>query len=66
MDRGDLQRLTKEELIELVLCAPAGERIAHHIEASKPLSSEERPEKAKSGGAKPCHDGHSSAMSERF
>ena len=64
MDRGDLQRLTKEELIDLVLRMQRPEKTSRT--SSKPPSSDrkERRDKAKPGGAKPGHEGHSRAMSE--
>jgi transposase len=64
MDRGDLERLTKEELIELVLRMQRPEKTS--CTSSKPPSSDrkERRDKAKPGGAKPGHEGHSRALSE--
>ena len=66
MDRGDLQRLTKEELIDLVLRMQRPEKTSRT--SSKPPSSDrkQRRDKAKPGGAKPGHEGHSRAMSEHF
>lgn len=64
MDRGDLQRLTKDELIDLVLRIQRPEKTSRT--SSKPPSTDrkERRDKAKPGGAKPGHEGHSRAMSE--
>lgn len=64
MDRGDLERLTKEELIDLVLRMQRPEKTSRT--SSKPPSSDrkERRDKAKPGGAKPGHEGHSRAVSE--
>lgn len=64
MDRGDLQRLTKEELIDLVLRLQRPEKTSRT--SSKPPSSDrkDRRDKAKPGGAKPGHEGHSRAMSK--
>jgi len=66
MDRSDLQRLTKEELIDLVLRMQRPEKTSRT--SSKPPSSDrkERRDQAKPGGAKPGHEGHSRAMSEDF
>ena len=66
MDRGDLQRLTKEELIDLVLKIQRPEKTSRT--SSKPPSSDrkERREQARPGGAKPGHEGHSRAMGEDF
>ncbi|WP_262267146.1 MULTISPECIES: IS66 family transposase [Microvirga] len=63
MDRTDLQRLSKEELIELVL------RLQHPPKtsrtSSKPPSTDrkQRRDQAKPGGAKPGHEGHSRILS---
>jgi transposase len=64
MDRGDLQRLTKEELIELVLRMQRPEKTSRT--SSKPPSTDrkERREQSRPGGAKPGHEGHSRAISE--
>ena len=64
MDRGDLERFTKEELIDLVLRMQRPEKTSRT--SSKPPSSDrkERRDKAKPGGAKPGHVGHSRAVSE--
>jgi transposase len=63
MDRTDLQRLTKEELIELVLRLQRPPKTSRT--SSKPPSTDrkERRDQAKPGGAKPGHEGHSRAMS---
>ena len=66
MGRFDLERLSKEELIELVL------RLQRPVKTSRTSSKppatdrKERRDKAKPGGAKPGHEGHSRAMSEDF
>ncbi len=66
MDRGDLQRLTKEELIDLVLRMQRPEKTSRT--SSKPPSTDrkERRDTAKPGGAKPGHEGHSRTMSDDF
>ena len=66
MDRGDLQRLSKDELIDLVLRLQRPEKTSRT--SSKPPASDrkERREKAKPGGAKPGHEGKARAMSDRF
>lgn len=66
MDRGDLQRLSKDELIELVLRLQRPEKTSRT--SSKPPSTDrkERREKARPGGAKPGHEGKARAMSETF
>lgn len=66
MDRTDLQRLTKDELIDLVLRLQQPAKTSRT--SSKPPSSDrkERRDKAKPGGAKPGHEGHSRALSDDF
>jgi transposase len=63
MDRTDLQRLTKEELIELVLRMQRPPKTSRT--SSKPPSTDrkERRDQAKPGGAKPGHEGHSRIIS---
>src|ERR687883_324087 len=64
MGRSELERLSKEELIELVLRLQRPEKTSRT--SSKPPSTDrkERREQAKPGGAKPGHEGHSRTMSE--
>ena len=63
MDRTDLQRLTKEELIELVLRMQHPQKTSRR--SSKPPSTDrkQRRDQAKPGGAKPGHEGHSRIIS---
>jgi transposase len=65
MQRDELERLSKAELIELVLRLQRPAKTSRT--SSKPPSTDpkERREHAKPGGAKPGHEGHSRAMSER-
>src|ERR671920_364431 len=64
MGRGELERLSKEELIELVLRFQRPEKTSRT--SSKPPSTDrkEQRERSKPGGAKPGHEGHSRVMSE--
>jgi transposase len=64
MSRFDLERLSKDELIELVLRLQRPTKTSRT--SSKPPSTDrkERREKAKPGGAKPGHEGHSRGLSE--
>jgi transposase len=64
MDRGDLERLSKDELIELVLRLQRPDKTSRN--SSKPPSSDrkERRENSKPGGAKPGHEGHFRALSD--
>jgi transposase len=64
MQRGELERLSKAELIELVLRLQRPEKTSRT--SSKPPSTDrkERRERARPGGAKPGHEGHSRALSD--
>jgi transposase len=64
MSRFDLELLSKDELIELVLRLQRPTKTSRT--SSKPPSTDrkERREKAKPGGAKPGHEGHSRGLSE--
>src|ERR671939_1566958 len=64
MRRDELERLSKAELIELVLGLQRPEKTSRT--SSKPPSTDrkERRERAKPGGAKPGHEGHSRPLSE--
>src|SRR3712207_1425366 len=63
MGRSDLERLSKEELIELVLRLQRPEKTSRT--SSKPPSTDrkEHRERSKPGGAKPGHEGHSRIIS---
>src|SRR5215203_7387368 len=65
MGRGELERLSKDELIDLVLRLQRPEKTSRT--SSKPPSTDrkEQQEKSKPGGAKPGHEGHSRTLSER-
>jgi transposase len=65
MSRDKLERLSKAELIELVLRLQRPEKTSRT--SSKPPSTDrkEQRERSKPGGAKPGHDGHSRKLSER-
>src|SRR4051812_12831793 len=64
MGRGELERLSKEELIELVLRLQRPEKTSRT--SSKPPSTDrkEQRERAKPGGAKPGHEGPSRVIRE--
>src|ERR687893_3327691 len=64
MQRDELARLSKAELIELVLRLQRPEKTSRT--SSKPPSTDpkEGREHAKPGGAKPGHEGHSRPMSD--
>jgi transposase len=63
MGRSDLERLSKEELIELVLRLQRPQKTSRT--SSKPPSTDRKQqrERSKPGGAKPGHDGHSRILS---
>ncbi len=65
MGRSELERLSKDELIELVLRLQRPAKTSRT--SSKPPSSDrkEQREKSKPGGAKPGHEGHCRSLSER-
>jgi transposase len=64
MDRGDLKKLSKDQLIELVLRLQRPKKTSQT--SSKPPSTDKkaRREHAKPGGAKAGHEGHSRALHE--
>jgi transposase len=66
MNRPELERLSKEELIELVLRLQRPGRTSQT--SSKPPSSDEKKngerEASKPGGAKPGHEGHSRKLAD--
>jgi transposase len=64
MGRSDLERLSKEELIELVLRLQQPEKTSRT--SSKPPSTDrkEQRERSKPGGAKRGHEGHSRIISD--
>jgi transposase len=63
MRRDDLERLSRDELIELVLRLQRPDKTSRT--SSKPPSTDrkEKRENAKPGGAKPGHEGHSRQLS---
>ena len=64
MDRSDLQRLSKEELIELILRLQHPEKTSRT--SSKPPSTDkkEKRENSRPGGAKPGHEPHNRKLSD--
>jgi transposase len=64
MGRSDLERLSKEELIELVLRLQRPQKTSRT--SSKPPSTDRKQQREKSqpGGAKPGHEGHSRILSD--
>ena len=64
MGRSDLERLSREELIELVLRLQRPDKTSRTSSKAPSTDRKERREQAKPGGAKPGHEGHSRVMSE--
>ena len=64
MGRSDLERLSREELIELVLRLQRPEKTSRTSSKPPATDRKERREQAKPGGAKPGYEGHSRVMSE--
>ena len=64
MGRSDLERLSKEELIELVLRLQRPEKTSRTSSKPPATDRKEQREQAKPGGAKPGHEGHSRVISE--
>ena len=64
MDRTDLQRLSKEELIELVIQLQRPDKTSRN--SSKPPSTDkkERRENSRPGGAKPGHEPHNRRLAD--
>lgn len=66
MDRDDLNRLSKDELIDLVLRLQRPAKTSRTSSKPPSMDRKERREKARPGGAKPGHEGKARAMSDRF
>ncbi|GJE58704.1 IS66 family transposase [Methylobacterium trifolii] len=64
MGRSDLERLSREELIELVLRLQRPEKTSRTSSKPPATDRKERREQSKPGGGKPGHEGHSRVMSE--
>src|SRR4028119_438922 len=64
MSRSDLERLSREELIELVLRLQRPEKTSRTSSKPPSMDRKEQREKSKPGGAKPGHEGHSRIISD--
>lgn len=64
MGRSDLERLSREELIELVLRLQRPEKTSRTSSKPPATDRKERRDQAKPGGAKPGHAGHSRVLSD--
>ena len=65
MSRDELERLSKEELIDLVLRLQRPEKTSRTSSKPPATDRKEKRENAKPGGAKPGHEGHSRTLSEQ-
>ncbi|RZL20009.1 MAG: IS66 family transposase [Sphingomonas sp.] len=64
MGRSDLERLSREELIELVLRLQRPDKTSRTSSKPPATDRKERRDQSKPGGAKPGHEGHSRVMSD--
>src|ERR687890_2222290 len=64
MGRGELERLSKEELIELVLRLQRPAKTSRTSSQPPSTDRKEQRERSKPGGAKPGHEGHSRVIGE--
>src|SRR5919199_4234497 len=64
MSRSDLERLSKEELIELVLRLQRPAKTSRTSSKPPATDRKEQREHSKPGGAKPGHEGHSRVLSD--
>ena len=64
MGRGELERLSKEELIELVLKLQRPAKTSRTSSQPPSTDRKEQRERSKPGGAKPGHEGHSRVIGE--
>ena len=64
MQRDELERLSKAELIELVLRLQRPEKTSRTSSRPPSTDPKERRERAKPGGAKPGNEGHSRPVSD--
>ena len=64
MGRSDLERLSREELIELVLRLQRPEKTSRTSSKPPATDRKERRDQARPGGAKPGHEGHSRVMND--
>ena len=64
MGRSELERLSREELIELVLRLQRPEKTSRTSSKPPATDRKEQREQSKPGGAKPGHEGHSRVVSD--
>ena len=63
MGRSDLERLSREKLLELVLRLQRPDKTPRTSSKPPATDRKERRDQAKPGGAKPGHEGHSRVLS---
>ena len=63
MGRSDLERLSKEELIELVLRLQRPQKTSRTSSKLPSTDRKQQRERSKPSGAKPGHEGHSRVIS---
>src|SRR3954466_5060017 len=64
MSRDELERLSKDELIDLVLRLQRPEKTSRTSSKPPATDRKEQRENSKPGGAKPGHEGHSRRLAE--
>ncbi|WP_244491931.1 hypothetical protein [Methylobacterium sp. Leaf361] len=64
MGRSELERLSREELIELVLRLQRPEKTSRSSSKPPATDRKEQREHSQPGGAKPGHEGHSRVVSD--
>src|ERR1039458_255066 len=64
MDRTDLQRLSKDELIELVIQLQRPDKTSRTSSKAPSTDKKERRENSRPGGAKPGHEPHNRRLAD--
>ncbi len=64
MDRTDLQRLSKEELIELVIQLQRPDKTSRNSSTPPSTDKKEKRENSRPGGAKPGHEPHNRRLAD--
>src|ERR1700709_2723621 len=64
MDRTDLQRLSREELIELVLALQRPDKTSRTSSEPPSTDKKEKRENSRPGGAKPGHEPHNRRLAD--
>src|SRR5471030_1002936 len=64
MNRNDLEQLSKDDLIEMVLRLQRPDKTSRNSSQPPSTDRKEKRENSKPGGAKPGHEGHTRSLSE--